>query len=62
MSRELIMETLKVLPEDFEMSDFIEALYERIHAVQGILDVENGNEKPIEDVIKEFSDESIHNR
>lgn len=62
MSRELIMETLKVLPEDFEMSDFIEALYERVHAVQGILDVENGNEKPIEDVIKEFSDESINNR
>ena len=56
MSRELIMETLAVLPEDFRMADFIEALYERVHALQGVIDIENGNERPVEDVIKEFSD------
>lgn len=44
MSRELIMQTLSVLPEDFKMEDFIEALYERVHALQGIIDMENGNE------------------
>ncbi len=62
MSRELIMETLNVLPKDFTMADFIEALYERVHAVQGIIDAENGKERPIEDIIKEFSNESTNNR
>ncbi len=61
MSRELILETLSILPEDFKMADFIEALYERVHALQGIIDIENGNERPIEDVIKEFNDESNNN-
>ena len=60
MSRELIMETLEVLPENFEMADFIEALYERIHALQGIKDIENGNERLLEDVIKEFGNESTN--
>ena len=62
MSRELIMETLSILPQDFQMEEFIEALYERVHALKGILDVENGKERPIEDVIKEFSDECKNNR
>lgn len=42
------METLEILPENFEMADFIEALYERIHAIQGIKDIENGNERLLE--------------
>ncbi len=62
MSRELIMETLNVLPKDFTMTDFIETLYERTHALQGIIDVENKNERSVEDVIKEFSNESTNNR
>ena len=62
MSRELIMETLEVLPENFEMADLIEALYERIHALQGIKDIENGKERLLEDVIKEFRNESTNNR
>lgn len=61
MSRELVLETLKVLPQDFEMSEFIEALYERVHVMQGIMDVESKNEILIDDVIKEFSDESTNN-
>lgn len=61
MSRELVMETLKVLPQDFEMSEFLEALYERISAMQGIINVQLGNEMPIEDVIEEFSNESSNN-
>lgn len=61
MSRELILETLEVLPENFEMADFIEALYERIHAIQGIKDMEKGNEHLLEDVIKEFRNESANN-
>jgi len=61
MSRELIMETLEVLPKNFKMEEFIEALYERIHAVQGILDADNGKERPIEDVIKELNNESSIN-
>ena len=51
------METLSVLPKDFKMSEFLEALYERIHAYQGIKDVENGNESDIDDIIKEYNDE-----
>ncbi len=62
MSRELIMETLNVLPKDFTMADFIEALYERVHSIQGIIEAENGKERPIEDVLKEFGDESTNNR
>ena len=58
MSRELIMETLSVLPKDFKMADFLEALYERIHALQGVIDIENGNERSIDDVIMEFSNEN----
>ena len=61
MSRELIMETLAVLPEDFKMEDFIVALYERVHALQGIMDAENGNEMDLEDVIKEFDNENKTN-
>ena len=58
MSRELILETLDILPQDFKMEDFLEALYERVHALQGIMDAENGKERPLEDVIKEFKDEN----
>lgn len=62
MSRELIMETLKVLPPDFEMEDFLEALFERMNATQGIIDMENGNERPIEEVIEEFISEGNNNK
>lgn len=58
MSRELILETLDILPQDFKMEDFLEALYERVHALQGIMDAENGKERPLEDVIKEFKNEN----
>lgn len=57
MGREIIMETLSVLPKDFKMSEFLEALYERVHAYQGIKDVENGNETDIDDIIKEYDNE-----
>ena len=61
MSRELIMETLEVLPENFKMSDFIEALYERIVAIQGIENINSGKEIPLEEAIKRLCDESINN-
>lgn len=62
MNRELIMETLNILPYDFKMDEFITALYERVHSLQGIFDAENGKERPLEDVIKEYENESFNNR